>query len=277
MVIIMHNKIDYLDKVYDILKKEGVSRAAFIDRKNMGSIIQGGIDYVGAFGNGQLMPEYDRGVVSVVEDEARLKRILDTIDSEPSVKMMNVDNTGFIAVVPMRYVDEARIRGDREIKGKSGMADYFTEERIILDLKATDKAGAMAELGVVLETAPEMKDYGRFIEDVMEREKMATTGIGNGIALPHARTDAVSGVLLAAGRSPNGVDFKSVDGNAAKLVVLIGTPKSSGLNHYLKLLAYLTRVTRKQGFMREIMNAGTREEIAGLFRSAGKGNISNER
>ena len=88
-----------------------------------------------------------------------------------------------------------------------------------------------------------------FLEDVFEREQLETTGIGDEIAIPHARTDAVKQLIIAVGRSRHGINFESPDGRNVKLFLLMGIPRES-VSHYLKILAQLTRLL-KRGPLRE--------------------------
>jgi PTS system nitrogen regulatory IIA component len=110
-----------------------------------------------------------------------------------------------------------------------------------------------------------MIDFDLFLEDVFERERLGTTGIGDGIAIPHARTDAVDQLVIALGRSARGVEFESLDGKKVKLLFLMGTPKGS-VSHYLKILAQLTRLLKEGTFRDKLLEARDKEIVVSLFR-----------
>ena len=146
-----------------------------------------------------------------------------------------------------------------EVKG------YIREELINLDLLSEQKDDAIRELVQLMENAEGMVDFERFLEDVFERERLGTTGIGDEIAIPHARTDAVDQLVIAIGRSARGVEFESLDGKKVKLLFLMGTPRGS-VSHYLKILAQLTRLLKEDAFRDKLLEARDKEKVVSLFR-----------
>ena len=146
-----------------------------------------------------------------------------------------------------------------EVKG------YIREELINLNLLSEKKEDAIRELVQLMENAEGMVDFERFLEDVFERERLGTTGIGDGIAIPHARTDAVDQLVIALGRSARGVEFESLDGKKVKLLFLMGTPKGS-VSHYLKILAQLTRLLKEGTFRDKLLEVRDKEIVVSLFR-----------
>ena len=146
-----------------------------------------------------------------------------------------------------------------EVKG------YIMEELINLDLLSERKEDAIRELARLMERTQGMIDFDLFLEDVFKRERLGTTGIGDGIAIPHARTDAVDQLVIALGRSARGVEFESLDGKKVKLLFLMGTPKGS-VSHYLKILAQLTRLLKEGTFRDKLLEARDKEIVVSLFR-----------
>ena len=142
---------------------------------------------------------------------------------------------------------------------------YIREELINLDLLSERKEDAIRELARLMESTQGMIDFDLFLEDVFERERLGTTGIGDGIAIPHARTDAVDQLVIALGRSARGVEFESLDGKKVKLLFLMGTPKGS-VSHYLKILAQLTRLLKEGTFRDKLLEARDKEIVVSLFR-----------
>ena len=146
-----------------------------------------------------------------------------------------------------------------EVKG------YIREELINLDLLSERKEDAIRELARLMERTQGMIDFDLFLEDVFKRERLGTTGIGDGIAIPHARTDAVDQLVIALGRSARGVEFESLDGKKVKLLFLMGTPKGS-VSHYLKILAQLTRLLKEGTFRDKLLEVRDKEIVVSLFR-----------
>ena len=130
-----------------------------------------------------------------------------------------------------------------------GITDYIQPNLINLNLKARNKEDAIRELALLMKNTPAMGNFRGFLEDVFEREQLEPTGIGDEVAMPHARTDAVKQLIIAVGRSRHGINFDSPDGRNVKLLLLMGIPQES-ISHYLKILAQLTRLL-KQGPLRE--------------------------
>jgi len=145
--------------------------------------------------------------------------------------------------------------------------DYIKKEFVSLNLVSVRKEDAIRELAQLVENAQEITDFEHFLEDVFERERLETTGIGDETAIPHARTDVVSRLIIAVGRSTHGVEFGSLDGRKVKLIFLMGTPKGS-VSHYLKILAQLTRLLKKEPFREKLLEAQDGEMVVKLFRGS---------
>ena len=146
------------------------------------------------------------------------------------------------------------------------IGDYLKDTQIILELSGSTKDEVIRELARTLKANPKVEDFDAFIGDTFQREEFSTTGIGHQIAIPHARTEAVSDIVIAFGRSPQGMDFASLDGEAVKLVFLIGTPKRRQLSTYLSVLARLTRLLEKASFRQNLLDAKSSAEIIEAFR-----------
>ncbi|OPX22076.1 MAG: hypothetical protein B1H04_05560 [Planctomycetales bacterium 4484_123] len=131
---------------------------------------------------------------------------------------------------------------------------YLSEERIRIRLESRQKEQVIAELAEPLREHPAMEDFQKFLADVLSREQESTTGIGGGVAIPHARTDSVKDFVAAVGLAPEGIDFQAVDGQPVKLIVLMGVP-SHKVNGYLKLLAHLSLLFKQRDFTRNLLEA----------------------
>lgn len=147
--------------------------------------------------------------------------------------------------------------------------DYLDENLITCDLKATNKTDAIKELAGLAKKSSIVKDGGCFLKDVFEREETKSTGIGEGIAFPHARTDSVSDNVIVFGRSSQGVDFEAFDGKPAHLIFLMGIP-TANINSYLKMLSYLSRKLKQEDFREKLMLSQEPHEVIQLFQNCGE-------
>ena len=104
------------------------------------------------------------------------------------------------------------------------LSDHITEDVVCLDIKSSVKGQAIEEMAELFRSSPHISDCDAFIKDVFAREQLGTTGIGKGVAIPHARTDTVKDFVVAIGRSSEGVGFEAIDGQPVKLIILRGYP-----------------------------------------------------
>lgn len=149
------------------------------------------------------------------------------------------------------------------------LTDFITPQLIKLELAATQKVDAIKELITLLDKAGYVSDSEAFLKSVLEREKVGSTGIGKGIAIPHSRTATVREVVVAVGRSSEGIEFEALDNKPVHLIFLIAAPIESG-GLYLKALARLSRLLRYQEFRNELMEAKTVEEVIKIISSEEK-------
>ena len=146
------------------------------------------------------------------------------------------------------------------------ISSFLKKNRIDLDFKSCgSKEEVITELAKGLKGAKEVVDFDQYLAEVFERESIGTTGIGFGLALPHARTDAVKSIVIRVARINDGIDFKSLDGEPVKLVFLMGTPKAE-VQKYLKVLSNLTRLLKKELFRTSLLEAISAEEIIEIFK-----------
>ncbi len=139
--------------------------------------------------------------------------------------------------------------------------NYLRKENCILDLRSATKEGAIKELARCLsQCGGEVVDRDIFVKEILKRETLGSTGIGFHLAIPHARTKAVNGFVIAVGRSKKGIDFDAVDKEKVHLIFLMGANPRE-LNQYLRLLAQLSRLIMDKSFRKKIMEAGTPEEV----------------
>jgi fructose-specific phosphotransferase system IIA component len=149
------------------------------------------------------------------------------------------------------------------------LSEYISTNLTKLDLVSTTKTDAIKELVDMLDAAGYLTDANAFLNAVFEREKVGSTGIGKGIAIPHSRTAMVRNVVVAVGRSTVGVDFEAIDNRPVHLIFLIAAPVESG-GLYLKALARLSRLLRYQDFRNRLMDASSVDEIVQIISSEEK-------
>jgi len=142
--------------------------------------------------------------------------------------------------------------------------EHMQEDAICVNLNSRERDAAIAELAGLLKNNPAVKDFQGFLEAVFARESESTTGIGDMVAIPHARTDTVSDLVVAVGISRAGIDFKAVDGKPVHLVILMGIPAHK-VNLYLRLLAHLSFLFKQNGFIQRLLSASDREMVLKMF------------
>ncbi len=140
------------------------------------------------------------------------------------------------------------------------VSDYLKEKFCIMDLKSHDNESAIKEIAEVLAKGGKIPDKDAFVKDVLEREELGSTGIGNNVAIPHARTGAVKGFVIGFGKSKEGFDFKALDGEKVNLVFLMGADPGE-LNLYLRILAELSKLLMNSAFRQELIAAETENDV----------------
>jgi len=142
--------------------------------------------------------------------------------------------------------------------------DILSEDSVITELKAKSKKEAIEEMSVVAAKSDESIDVDTLIEVLMEREKLGTTGIGDGVAIPHGKLSSLNQVRAVFARSEEGIDFDSMDGKNAHLFFLLIAPENSAGSH-LKALARVSRLMNDPKFRLSLMEAKSRKEIFSAF------------
>jgi PTS system nitrogen regulatory IIA component len=134
------------------------------------------------------------------------------------------------------------------------LVDVLKENMIFLNFEANNKEEAIEKFINSLEKTGTIKEPNALKDALLEREKLGTTGVGNGIAMPHARSSAIKDLTVAFFRSEKGIDFKSMDSEPVHLVFLLLAPVTAG-GPYLKLLAKISRLLRGDDFRTALMEA----------------------
>ncbi|MBS2772420.1 fructose-specific PTS transporter subunit EIIC [Anoxybacillus rupiensis] len=145
------------------------------------------------------------------------------------------------------------------------ITDLLTEETIVLEAKARTKEEIIDELAQTLEQAGVLHDLKAFKEAVLLREAQSTTGIGDGIAIPHAKTSAVARPAVAFGRSNPGIDYDALDGKPSHLFFMIAAPDGADHTH-LEALARLSSMLMDAAFRSRVESASTKEELLSVIK-----------
>lgn len=144
------------------------------------------------------------------------------------------------------------------------IVDLLKVESIDLKAKPQDKAAALEHLITLMERGGNIADKEEYKACVLRREEEGSTGIGEGIAIPHAKTSAVKAPGLAAMLVQDGVDFDSLDGEPAKLFFLIAAPDTED-NVHLDVLSHLSMLLMNDDFRSELLKAGSAKEFLSVI------------
>ncbi|KFE41754.1 PTS fructose transporter subunit IIC [Staphylococcus agnetis] len=147
------------------------------------------------------------------------------------------------------------------------ITELLTKETIAMDLTATDKKRAIKELASQLDKAGKLNDVSAFIEGIENRERQSSTGIGEGIAIPHAKVAAVAQPAIAFGKSKEGIDYDSLDMQPAHLFFMIAAPETGAQTH-LDALAKLSGILMDEAVRARLLDATTPEEVLAIINEA---------
>ena len=140
------------------------------------------------------------------------------------------------------------------------LSEFFKKENVLPKLKARDKKSVLEELAEQICSNDPSIDKGALVEVLVEREHLGSTGIGDGVAIPHGKLSCVSEPVISFGRSEDGLDFDSMDGQPAHLFFLLIAPENSSGVH-LQALARIAKILKSDSFRKRLMETETKEEI----------------
>lgn len=146
------------------------------------------------------------------------------------------------------------------------LSSLITPALVKLSLVSVKKRDALGEMVDLLAAAGKVTDRDEYLKSVVERESLGSTGIGMGIAIPHGKSDVITDVVIAFGRSAEGIDFEALDDKPVHLVFLLAAPRNVG-GVYLKALAQLSRMLRRQDFRQNLMAATTEADVISILTS----------
>jgi len=144
------------------------------------------------------------------------------------------------------------------------VADFLHPQAVVADLQAPRKKEVLEELcGALVRTDPSL-DLQRMVSILLDRESLGSTGVGEGVAIPHGKMDGVDRLIACFGRSSQGVDFEAVDRKPVHLFFLLFAPENSAGIH-LKALAKISRLLKRPSIREELLASRTMESIYGIL------------
>ncbi|WP_337865507.1 PTS sugar transporter subunit IIA [Ignavibacterium sp.] len=144
------------------------------------------------------------------------------------------------------------------------VSEILSKDFIIEELNSTDKESAINELIDLFKDDPRIINLEKVKQAVLEREKIMSTGVGKGFAIPHGKTDSVKEIIAAFGRKKDGIDYEALDGNPVDLIFLL-VGKDIMISAHIKLLSRISRMMNKDDFRLRLLNAKDSEEIMNVF------------
>jgi PTS system nitrogen regulatory IIA component len=143
------------------------------------------------------------------------------------------------------------------------IVEFLRPDAVLESLSGQTGQAVLSELCRPL-AASQKVDGQRLLETLLDREKLGSTGIGEGVAIPHGKVPGLPGLMASFGRAPKGVDFRAIDGRPTFLFFTLFAPENSAGAH-LKALARISRIFKNAAFRDAIMKAATGEEIYRLI------------
>ncbi|NMC49979.1 MAG: PTS sugar transporter subunit IIA [Desulfovibrio sp.] len=140
------------------------------------------------------------------------------------------------------------------------LEEYLRPEFVLDDLRAANKADLLAELVAPVGSVFPGFDVRKAHQVLMDRESLGTTGIGDGVAIPHGKLPDLSHILIIVGRSRGGVDFESLDFKPCHIFFLVLAPEHVAGMH-LRILAHISRLLADEGFRNALLRAEGREDL----------------
>ncbi|WP_435834545.1 fructose-specific PTS transporter subunit EIIC [Streptomyces abikoensis] len=145
------------------------------------------------------------------------------------------------------------------------LSGYLTARTVRLDLAAVRKEAAIRELAEVLAGTGQVRDVDALVTAALAREELGTTGLGEEIAIPHAKTDAVTAPVVGFARSAEGIEWGALDGSKARLIFMIAVPEALAGDEHLRILALLARKLLDPGFRERLLDAEGEGAVLGVL------------
>ncbi len=144
------------------------------------------------------------------------------------------------------------------------LSKFCDESLVSFNLKAGTKEAVIEELVSLAASSTMIKDRNELLDDVKERENLVTTGVGYGVAFPHAKTKSAKGIVIAFGRSQKGIDFEAMDHRPVHLFFLIAAPEDA-IGAHLNVMARLSFLMKSEDNRHKLMQANSPGDVLALM------------
>lgn len=144
------------------------------------------------------------------------------------------------------------------------LSKFSEENLIVFDLKADSKDVVIEELVDLINVSNMVSDKDMLLKDIKDREELVTTGIGYGVAFPHAKTKSVKGIVIAFGRSNEGIDFEAIDHKPVNLFFIIAAPEDA-IGAHLNVMSRLSYLMKSEENRQTLMTVTSPGEVLELI------------
>jgi fructose-specific phosphotransferase system IIA component len=144
------------------------------------------------------------------------------------------------------------------------LSKFCDESLIVFDLKAKTKDEVIKELVDLAAGSNMIKDHDELLKDIQERENLVTTGVGYGVAFPHAKTKSAKGIVIAFGRSNEGIEFDAMDHKPVHLFFLIAAPEDA-VGAHLNVMARLSYLMKSEENREKLLNVTSPGDVMALL------------
>jgi fructose-specific phosphotransferase system IIA component len=144
------------------------------------------------------------------------------------------------------------------------LSEVLTEALVRIPLQNFEKQGIIEELINVMDHEHKIQDRNKVLQAVLEREKMMSTGIGNGVAIPHGKSQGVEELAVALGITPQEVNFDSLDGKPVRIVFLLVGPEKASSTH-IKMLSRISRLLNQAAFRQKLIQAQSSADVMAII------------
>ena len=144
------------------------------------------------------------------------------------------------------------------------LSKFSEENLIVFDLKAASKESVIEELVDLINVSNMVLDKNMLLKDIKDREELVTTGIGYGVAFPHAKTKSVKGIVIAFGRSNEGIDFEAIDHKPVNLFFIIAAPEDA-IGAHLNVMSRLSYLMKSEENRQTLMTVTSPGEVLELI------------
>lgn len=146
------------------------------------------------------------------------------------------------------------------------ISDILDESVVRVNLKGKSKDEIINEMIAIVNNSAKVVDIEKVREAIFEREKIMSTGVGNGFAIPHGKTDAVIDIVAAFAVTEEAIDYESLDEQPVRLIFLL-VGKDSMVGPHIKLLSRISRLMNKEDFRKKLLDAKTPKEVIEIFKT----------